>query len=583
MMHEIKVSVILPVYQVELYLERAVDSVLAQTLPEIEILLVDDGSEDASAQICDRYAEDYPDKVRVIHKENQGLGPARNSGLEIARGEYVAFLDSDDTVEPEMYEELYEKAVEGSYDMVMCDVRIHYVEENRSSVVSTYSGKTIDLPDYIAHGNNITYSVNKLFRRSVWENNRYEQMLFEDIALIPALVTRYPHIGYVPKPFYNYYRRPNTLSTRQTGAMVDILRAFRLFLDTSDRSCREEVVYCAAKQILWNMTQSRVIFQADFIELLKDYEADFRLNPYIAKDKHIRRLLEYLQKEVIPDTFVGVHFGRELPEGFREALRASFPAARLIDADEAYFAPEEFPESVRTAMAEGNSSFAEEYAALKILFREGGIVLSPDSRVSLPLNALRLTRIFFGFEDEDELTTGCFGALPGHYVIKALLDTYETENIFNKAMLPLKDRLRDFLLLHFGLKVNGRKQLLAHEIQLCLPSVLAYDMKDGDNCCKKEAYPVPEGYELVSGKVLRMWSSRLLENWSLYKQALNGKKPAAVPAPPPVAGITPEQLSRELDARTLEVMAAYENSTSWRITKPLRALRNAFGKRGIRG
>lgn len=582
MMHEIKVSVIIPVYQVEMYLERAVDSVLAQTLPEIEIVLVDDGSEDASPQICDRYAEEYPAKVRVIHKENQGLGLARNSGVEIARGEYIAFLDSDDTVEPEMYQELYEKAAEGSYDIVMCDVKIHYVEESRSSVVSTYSGKTIDLPDYVANGNNITYSVNKLFRRSIWENNRYKKMLFEDIALIPVLVTRYPHIGYVPKPFYNYYRRPNTLSTSQTGEMTDIIRAFRLFLDTSRRNCRKEVIYCAAKQILWNMTQSRVVFQADFIELLKDYEADFRLNPYITQDKHIRKVLGYLQKDVIPETFICVHFGRGLPESYRESLYASFPAARLIDVDESSFPAEEFPDTVQTAMAEGNLSFAEEYAALKLLSKEGGIVLTPDSRASLPLKTLRLSRIFFGFEDEEELTTGCFGALPGHFVIKALLDTYETENVFNKAMLPLKDRLRDFLILHFGLKVNGRKQLLAHEIQICLPSILAYDMKDGENCCKKAFCPVPDGYELVSGKVLRMWSNRLLENWNLYKQALNGKNPSSVPPPPAGAGITPEQLGRDLDERTREVMAAYENSTSWRITKPLRALRNFFKKRRVR-
>lgn len=217
MRREVKVSVIIPVYQVELYLERAVDSVLAQTLPEIEILLVDDGSEDSSPAICDRYARDYPDRVTVIHQENQGLGMARNAGIAAASGEFVAFLDSDDTVEPEMYREMYDKAAEEGDDIVMCDVRILYVEENRSSVVATYSGGDFDLPDYIARGNNITYSVNKLFRRTIWEENRYQKMLFEDIALIPALVTRYPRIGYIPKPFYNYYRRAGTLSTTLSG------------------------------------------------------------------------------------------------------------------------------------------------------------------------------------------------------------------------------------------------------------------------------------------------------------------------------------------------------------------------------
>ena len=270
-----KVSVIIPVYQVENYLERAVDSVLEQTLSEMEIILVDDGSEDTSPQICDRYAREYPDRIRVIHKENEGLGMARNTGVRAAVGEYIAFLDSDDTVEPEMYEELYERAVEENYDMVMCDVKIIYVEEDRSVVVSTYSSEEIDLSDYIANGNNITYSVNKLYSRRIWEENQYEKMLFEDIALIPSLITKYQHIGYVKKPFYNYYRRANTISTTFVGDMVDIVQAFRYFIDRSNPKYREEVVYNTAKQLYWNLTQSRVLFQADFIELLKEYKKRF--------------------------------------------------------------------------------------------------------------------------------------------------------------------------------------------------------------------------------------------------------------------------------------------------------------------
>ena len=268
----IKVSIIIPVYQVENYLERAVDSAIAQTLPEKEIILVDDGSDDASPQICDRYVQEYPDLIHVIHKENEGLGLARNTGVRAARGEFIAFLDSDDTVEPEMYEEMYQKAVEQDDDIVMCDVKIIYVDENRTSTVSSYPREQIDLSDYIANGNNITYSVNKLFRRTIWEENQYEKMLFEDISLIPSLITRYPRIGYVPKPFYNYYRRANTISTSLVGNMVDIIQAFRNFIETSDQDYREEVIYCVAKQLYWNMMQSRVLFQADFIDLLKEYQ-----------------------------------------------------------------------------------------------------------------------------------------------------------------------------------------------------------------------------------------------------------------------------------------------------------------------
>ena len=89
-----EVSVIVPVYQVESYLERAVESLLAQTLEELEIILVDDGSTDQSPRICDEYARRFPEKVRVLHQENRGLGLARNAGLDLARGEYVAFVDS---------------------------------------------------------------------------------------------------------------------------------------------------------------------------------------------------------------------------------------------------------------------------------------------------------------------------------------------------------------------------------------------------------------------------------------------------------------------------------------------------------
>ena len=223
---ETKVSLIIPVYGVETYLERAVDSALAQTLAEKEVILVDDGSPDRCPEICDRYARDYPETVQVIHQENQGLGMARNAGVALAKGEYLLFLDSDDTIEPDMAETLYNRAKEGDCDLVLCDVRIRYVDEEREVVVPSYPREEIDLAGYIAHGNNITYSVNKLFRRSLWEENRYEPMLFEDIALIPALVTRVSTIAYVPRAFYNYYRRTGTLSTTQTGNMVDLIKAY---------------------------------------------------------------------------------------------------------------------------------------------------------------------------------------------------------------------------------------------------------------------------------------------------------------------------------------------------------------------
>jgi glycosyltransferase involved in cell wall biosynthesis len=109
----------MPVYKVEMYLEKAVGSILKQTLREIELILVDDGSPDNCGKMADMYAE-ADDRIRVIHQENTGLGPARNAGLKAGRGEYVGFVDSDDWIEPRMYEVMYHAARVNGCDIVMC-------------------------------------------------------------------------------------------------------------------------------------------------------------------------------------------------------------------------------------------------------------------------------------------------------------------------------------------------------------------------------------------------------------------------------------------------------------------------------
>ena len=116
-----KVSVIVPVYNTEQYLKRCIDSILAQTLQEIEIVIVDDGSKEPCARFCDEIAKGDP-RIKVIHKENGGAGFARNSGMEVSSGEYLGFVDSDDYIEPEMYETLYAAAVKHDADLVISGI-----------------------------------------------------------------------------------------------------------------------------------------------------------------------------------------------------------------------------------------------------------------------------------------------------------------------------------------------------------------------------------------------------------------------------------------------------------------------------
>ena len=140
------ISVIVPVYKVEKYLKRCVDSILAQTYPCLEVILVDDGSPDGCPAICDEYAREDR-RVRVIHKENGGLSDARNAGIDAAKGKFLGFVDSDDYVHPRFYELLLQALKEEGADIAGCDVKkvckTEKIEEKEQQPIqrTVYSGR----------------------------------------------------------------------------------------------------------------------------------------------------------------------------------------------------------------------------------------------------------------------------------------------------------------------------------------------------------------------------------------------------------------------------------------------------------
>ena len=144
-----KVSIIVPVYNVDKFLHKCVDSILAQTLTDFELLLVDDGSKDNSGLICDKYAA-KDSRVRVFHKENGGVSSARNLGLENAQGDWIIFIDSDDWIEPNMLKDIYEKAILEHADLVYCDLRMIFNNHTEILHIAEYNtNKTKMLNNFI--------------------------------------------------------------------------------------------------------------------------------------------------------------------------------------------------------------------------------------------------------------------------------------------------------------------------------------------------------------------------------------------------------------------------------------------------
>ena len=136
-----KVSIIVPVYNVEKYIEKCLESLVNQTLEDIEIIIVNDGSKDNSKEIVKQYLEKYPEKMVYLEKENGGLSDARNFAIPYAKGEYVAFLDSDDYVELNMYEDMYKIAKNEDSDMVECDFIWEYPNKSKIDTGELYHGK----------------------------------------------------------------------------------------------------------------------------------------------------------------------------------------------------------------------------------------------------------------------------------------------------------------------------------------------------------------------------------------------------------------------------------------------------------
>jgi len=208
------VSLIVPVYNVEKYIDKCLDSLVNQTLKNIEIIVVNDGTKDNSQEIIDKYAKEYSN-VKSYIKENGGLSSARNFGLEHAKGKYIAFVDSDDWVELDMYEEMYTKAISNNFDMVVSDLK--YVYPNKvfnavSNIDKDLYGKET-LKSYMTKIYPAAW--NKLYKKELFNTNiRFKlNVWFEDVEFIYRLYPYINSVGVVKKPLYNYLQREGAITS----------------------------------------------------------------------------------------------------------------------------------------------------------------------------------------------------------------------------------------------------------------------------------------------------------------------------------------------------------------------------------
>lgn len=239
------ISVIIPVYNVEKYLKKCVESVSSQTYKNLEIILVDDGSIDESGKMCDEFAlKDY--RIKVVHKDNGGLSSARNAGLDIASGQYISFVDSDDYISESYLDFLYNRIIEDHSEIVISGYTTCYEKNDIQKKFSSNTNEVINkiqFWEWLVFGNrdNILYGAveawSKLYIAEVFSELRFPEIIHEDEAILYDVIDKCHRISVTDSIGYMYFQRSESIMhkdysvERLSAPMVMIERSRRFYSD----------------------------------------------------------------------------------------------------------------------------------------------------------------------------------------------------------------------------------------------------------------------------------------------------------------------------------------------------------------
>lgn len=296
------ISIIIPVYKVEKYLSRCIESVMAQTYRNIEILLIDDGSPDKCPEICDNYADKDP-RIKVVHKKNGGLSDARNAGITLAEGKYISFLDSDDYVHPRMYQELLHILKKEEADVSFCNLNRVYSEEYelndiQDGTLHIYSGKQAvkNILDKNLHVVSVI-ACGKLYKKELFESIRFPVgKLHEDEFTTYKIFYKCTKVVFMDKGYYYYFQRDDgIMGTRKKVFSADGLEAYEQMGDFFQKTSDRDIFYLVKYKYMYMLHRASVDLkksgdqsEIDLAEELEEkYRSEYKEN--IAGIKTLKR------------------------------------------------------------------------------------------------------------------------------------------------------------------------------------------------------------------------------------------------------------------------------------------------------
>ncbi len=240
------ISVIVPVYNVEKYLERCVKSIAAQTYKDLEILLIDDGSTDKSGKMCDDFQQ-TDSRIKAFHKQNGGLSDARNYGIEHSAGEFISFVDSDDYIDEKMLETLHRLITENDADLAVCSAMDVFEGKEVTQVkeIKEFNLNKVESYKYMLRGDGIPSACNKLYKRQTVGDVRFPVgKLYEDGFFTPQILKRVEKTAVTSKPMYYYFRRADSITTKPfRKGDLDVIEAYDKCVKQVKELCPEALPY----------------------------------------------------------------------------------------------------------------------------------------------------------------------------------------------------------------------------------------------------------------------------------------------------------------------------------------------------
>lgn len=300
------VTVIVPVYGVEAYLDRCVQSIVDQTYGNLEIILVDDGSPDRCPELCDAWAEKDP-RVRALHKPNGGLSSARNAGLDTCRGEYVSFVDSDDWISPHMIERLLDACLTEGV-LLSCGGRYNVSEDTGQQKIGLCPQRqeVISSVDMIRRiltwGGCDSSACDKLFHRSLFAEHRFpEGRVNEDVAILYRVIDGTDRVAMCPEPFYYYWHRRGSITSHRfspksfhfvehTEEILAYAREHRPEVEREARSYHVYALIYTMSNICKLPRRERALYKDRYRALMQDVKEErpfWRHDPLVTKRQRI--------------------------------------------------------------------------------------------------------------------------------------------------------------------------------------------------------------------------------------------------------------------------------------------------------